>query len=92
MRTILKKQWYYRCMTTVYTSPGCGYCHMVMEYLKGKNIAFTERNIANDKEALDFVANTVGQLATPVTDVDGTIILGYDREAIDAALKAKNLV
>lgn len=59
---------------------------MLMEYLKGKNIDFTERNIANDREALDFVANTVGQLATPVADINGEIILGFDRARIDAAL------
>jgi len=78
-------------MITVYTSPGCGYCHMLMQYLSGRNIDFTERNIAEDKDALDWVANTVGQLATPVTDIDGTIVLGFDRERIDAALQAKKL-
>lgn len=76
-------------MITVYTSPGCGYCHMVMQYLKGKGHEFTERNIADDPEALDFVANTIGQLATPVTDIDGTIVLGFDREKIDLALNTK---
>lgn len=65
---------------------------MTMEYLNGKNVEFTERNIAEDKDALDFVANTVGQLATPVTDIDGTIVLGFDRERIDIALRDKKLV
>jgi len=64
---------------------------MLMQYLSGRNIDFTERNIAEDKDALDWVANTVGQLATPVTDIDGTIVLGFDRERIDAALQAKKL-
>lgn len=79
-------------MITVYTSPGCGFCHMVMQYLKGKNIEFTERDISTDREALDFVANTIGQLATPVTDIDGTIVLGFDRPMIDHALSEKKLI
>lgn len=62
---------------------------MVKQYLKGKGFEFTERNIADDKEALDFVANTVGQLATPVTDINGTIVLGFDREKLDLALATK---
>lgn len=57
-----------------------------MQYLKGKDVAFTERDVSTDRDALDWVANTVGQLATPVTDIDGTIVLGFDRERIDAAL------
>lgn len=79
-------------MITVYTSPACGYCHMVKAYLQSKGLPFKERDITQDKEAMDWVANTVGQLATPVTDVDGEVILGFDRERIDSALRAKKLV
>jgi len=79
-------------MVTVYTSPGCGFCHMAMQYLASKKVSFKERNIAEDRDALDFVANTVGQLATPVIDVDGEIILGFDRPRIDLALREKKLI
>ncbi len=79
-------------MITVYTSPSCGFCHMVKTYLESKGLPFKERDISQDPEAMDWVANTVGQLATPVTDIDGEIILGFDRERIDSALRAKKLV
>lgn len=79
-------------MITVYTSPACGFCHMVKTYLENKGLAFKERDISQDQEALDWVANTVGQLATPVVDIDGEVILGFDRERIDLALRAKKLV
>jgi glutaredoxin 3 len=62
---------------------------MLMQYLKSKGVEFTSKDITIDREALDFVANNVGQLATPVTDIDGTIILGFDRPRIDAALDAR---
>ncbi len=65
---------------------------MVKAYLQSKGLPFKERDITQDKEAMDWVANTVGQLATPVTDVDGEVILGFDRERIDSALRAKKLV
>jgi glutaredoxin 3 len=79
-------------MVTVYSSPGCGYCHMAMQYLANKKVAYKERNIAEDREAMQFVSDTIGQLATPVIDVDGEIILGFDRPRIDMALRAKKLV
>jgi len=79
-------------MITVYSSPTCGYCHMLREYLKGKGVEFTEKDISVDREAMDWVANTIGQLATPVTDIDGTVVLGFDRERIDLALRDKKLI
>lgn len=65
---------------------------MVKAYLQNKGLQFKELDISQDREAMDWVANTVGQLATPVTDVDGEVILGFDRERIDSALRAKKLV
>jgi glutaredoxin 3 len=65
---------------------------MAMQYLANKKVAYKERNIAEDREAMQFVSDTIGQLATPVIDVDGEIILGFDRPRIDMALRAKKLV
>ncbi len=74
-------------MVTIYTTPTCGYCHMAKQYLKSKGVDFTERDITQDSEAMNWVADTVGQLATPVLDIDGTVVLGFDRAKIDHALK-----
>ena len=76
----------------MYSSPGCGYCHMAMTYLQSKGIQFTNRDISTDREAMDWVAQTVGQLATPVLDIGGTVILGFDRPRIDLALHEKKLI
>lgn len=65
---------------------------MVKEYLKSKGLEFKERDVSKDEEALRWIADTVGQMATPVTDIDGEVILGFDREKIDSALRAKKLI
>lgn len=65
---------------------------MAMAYLKSKGLEFKERDITKDEEALHWVGNTVGQLATPVVDIEGEVILGFDRERIDSALRAKKLI
>lgn len=65
---------------------------MLIEYLKGKGVDFTVKDITVDREAMEWVGNTIGQLVTPVTDIDGTVILGFDRERIDLALRDKKLI
>jgi glutaredoxin 3 len=79
-------------MVTVYSSPTCGYCHMVKEYLKSKKVAYKELDITKDEAALRWVFDNVGQLATPVVDIEGSVILGFDREQIDLALRDKKLI
>ena len=35
---------------TVYSTPTCPYCHRAKEYLTQKGIAFTDINVAADRE------------------------------------------
>lgn len=74
-------------MITLYTSPACAYCHMAREYLKSRKVEFKEYDISDNPKAMDWVREHVGQLATPVIDFDGTIVLGFDRPQIDLALR-----
>jgi glutaredoxin len=60
---------------------------MAKEYLKSKKIGFTETDISNDPKAAQWVYDHTGYMATPVLDIDGTVILGFDRPKIDAALR-----
>ncbi|HSW81511.1 MAG TPA: glutaredoxin family protein [Candidatus Saccharimonas sp.] len=75
---------------TVYSSPTCGFCHMAMDYLKEKGVAFTEKDISVDQDALQYVLQKIGQAVTPVITIGDTIIVGFDRPKIDEALQAKN--
>lgn len=72
----------------VYTSPTCGYCHMTMDYLKEKGVAFIEKDITTDREALEFILDKIGQAVTPIVTINDTVIVGFDRPKIDEALKA----
>lgn len=71
---------------TVYSSPTCVYCHMATKYFDSKKVAYKEVDVSQDAEAAKFVQDKLGYIATPVIDIDGTTILGFDRPAIDAAL------
>lgn len=74
----------------VYTSPTCGFCHMAKEYLKSRNIDFTEKDVATDKNAYREILEKSGQLGVPVLDIGGKIVIGFDKLRIDSLLNDNN--
>lgn len=71
----------------VYSTPTCPWCHKAKEYLEENNIEFEDINVAEDQEAAKEMMDKSGQMGVPVLDVNGEIIVGFDKEAIDKALK-----
>lgn len=71
---------------TIYSTPTCGYCKMVKEYLTGKNVPFTDIDVTRDqKKAEEMIAKT-GQFGVPVIDIDGNIVIGFDKRKLDEYL------
>lgn len=70
----------------IYSSPTCGFCHMVKQYLQDKGYTYTEKDISVDQDALDFVLEKVGQAVTPIITINNKIVVGFDRPRIDEAL------
>lgn len=70
----------------VYSTPTCPYCIQVKEYLKSKNIPFTDYNVAVDVEARNAMVQKSGQLGVPVIEVDGQIVVGFNRAKLDQLL------
>jgi len=54
------------------------FCGKVKEFLSQNQIEFTDRNIAVDKTALQELEN-LGYMTTPVTVIDGEVVVGFDR-------------
>lgn len=73
-------------MTIVYTTPTCAFCHAVKDYLKSKGVSFKEKDLTIDHDATKWVLDHTGQLAVPVIDIEGTVIVGFNKPAIDEAL------
>lgn len=74
-------------MITIYSTTHCPYCKMAKEYLSQHNIEFKDVNVEEDDEAASEMIRKSGQMGVPVIDIDGTIIVGFDRGAIDDVLK-----
>jgi glutaredoxin 3 len=77
---------------TIYTTPTCGFCQMAKQYLGSKEIEFETKDITTDSDAYDEILEKSNQLGVPVLDVDGTIIVGFDRNKLDAVLRDKKLM
>lgn len=70
----------------VYSTPTCPWCHRVKQYLAENNIEFEDINVAADREkAMEMIRKT-GQRGVPVIDIDGNIVIGFDKHAIDELL------
>ena len=66
----------------IYSTPSCSFCVMAKEFLKENNVPFEEYNVAADLEKRKEMMQKTGQMGVPVIDVDGSIIIGFDKELL----------
>ena len=71
----------------VYTTITCPWCVKTKEFLKENGVKYTEVNVGVDEKARNDMFEKSGQFGVPVTDVNGTIIVGFDKEALKKALR-----
>lgn len=74
-------------MVKVYSTSWCPGCVKVKKYLDLKGIEFKEVNVADKHEDREEVFKASGQRTVPVIDIDGKIIVGFNKSEIDSALK-----
>ncbi|MBI2657964.1 glutathione S-transferase N-terminal domain-containing protein [Candidatus Woesearchaeota archaeon] len=70
----------------LYTTSTCPWCVKTKEFLKAYNVKYTEANVGTDEKARNEMFEKSGQFGVPVSDVNGTIIVGFDKEALKKAL------
>jgi len=70
----------------VYGAEWCGFCHVAMQYFDKIGQKYEYRNVDENRDWLNESVTKSGQLGIPVLDIDGDIIVGFDRPKIDAAL------
>ncbi|MAH33549.1 NrdH-redoxin [archaeon] len=70
----------------VYSTKTCPWCHKVKEFLTEKNVKFDNVDVGEDKEAHKEMVDKSDQMGVPVTDIDGKIIVGFDKEQLEKAL------
>lgn len=79
-------------MVIIYSAVWCGFCHAAKQYLDKLGVKYDDKDIEHDPVSLNESVQKSGQMGIPVLDINGTIIVGFNRPAIDEALKANKLV
>ena len=74
---------------TIYSTPTCVYCKTLKEYLTSKNIPYTEVDVSENEKELEKMVAISGQMGVPVVDIDGNVVIGFDKERIDEILGLK---
>ncbi len=78
----------------IYSTTWCGFCKTEKQWMDAMNVAYVEKDIEADPAAqAELLSKNGGTFSgVPVTDVAGTIVLGFDRPKLTEALKSANLI
>lgn len=60
---------------------------MLKNYLKEHDVRFEDINVAADQQKAQEMIDRSGQMGVPVADIHGEIIVGFDKERINEALR-----
>ena len=72
---------------TIYSTPSCGFCKAAKQYFQAQHVPFTEYDVSADRRKAEEMVRKSGQLGVPVIEVNGKVIVGFNRPEIDKALK-----
>jgi len=72
----------------IYTTPICAFCKQAKEYFKSKGLEYTEYDVSKDTEKQKEMIDKTGQFGVPVIDIDGKIVIGFDKPKIEELLKS----
>lgn len=61
------------------------FCGKVKEFLSQKGISYIDRDVSTDEQALQDLAE-LGYMTTPVTKIDGQVVVGFDQKKLEALL------
>ena len=73
----------------IYTTPSCSYCRLAKDYFRQNGITFTEYNVAADMRKADEMVRKSGQMGVPVIDINGSVIIGFNKPEIDKAMRRR---
>ena len=70
----------------IYSTPTCPRCIRTKQFLKENNVTFEDIDVSNNQSAAEEMIQKSSQMAVPVLDIDGEVIVGFDRERIKTVL------
>ncbi|NOR33122.1 MAG: NrdH-redoxin [Bacteroidales bacterium] len=74
---------------TVYTTPSCSWCTTLKTYLDQQQVRYREINVAAEPSAAEAMVKRSGQQGVPQTEINGQMIVGFDKTRINQLLEIK---
>jgi len=70
----------------IYSTPTCPYCKRAKDYFTQKGIAYTDYNVAEDREKAKEMIQKSKQMGVPVIIVDDEVLVGFNQAKLDSLL------
>ncbi|MGA2774870.1 MAG: glutaredoxin domain-containing protein [Candidatus Omnitrophota bacterium] len=70
----------------IYSTPTCPWCIRTKQFLKENNVPYQDYDVSVNSEKADEMTKKSGQMGVPVLDIEGTVIVGFDKEKIKQTL------
>lgn len=70
----------------IYSTSTCTFCRLAKQFFDVSGVKYTEYHVDDDEDKAVEMFKKSGQMGVPVIEIDGKIIVGFDRRAIKGAL------
>jgi len=74
----------------LYSTPTCTWCNTIKNYFKENNVRFRDIDVSQDQRAAEEMVRLSGQQGVPQTNIEGQIIVGFDKKRIEELLNIGN--
>lgn len=74
---------------TLYSTPSCTWCNTIKSYFRQHKVRFTDIDVSRDQRAAEEMVRRSGQQGVPQTDINGEIIVGFNKPRINELLDIK---
>jgi len=73
----------------IYSTPNCPYCKLTKQFLTENNIPYEDIDVSVNQLAAQEMISRSGQMGVPVVDIDGQIVVGFDKNKLKQLLNLK---
>ncbi len=74
----------------VYTTPTCSWCTTLKNYLRTHKIKYREVDVSKNQKDAEYMVQKSGQQGVPQTEINGTMIVGFNTNRINELLGIQN--
>lgn len=71
----------------VYSVPTCPFCKKVKAYLREKGLSFTDHDVSKNPDEARAMTRKYGVMSVPIVDVEGEVVIGFNRKRLDELLE-----